>query len=189
MPLLGSYLLFRSFESPFPGSSVPSSLESSLPEMLGAPARARDAARMGDLNKLVAVIEVYNADNGEYPQKSSCTESMDEISVYLFGQNAPEDPSGAQDFVGPDGVITCESGFYYQYFGSNVYAVWSKLEDSSKGYADQLFADLDEMLEFEKQDGGQYYVVVNESAVDPFEDVKDILEVKPVTTSGGIQRI
>ena len=39
-----------------------------LPSVLGAPARARDAARKADINNIIAALETYNSDHQQYPQ-------------------------------------------------------------------------------------------------------------------------
>lgn len=109
---------------------------SSTPVILGAPARARDAARMGDLNKLIAAIEVYNADNGEYPGGYQCIEQMYKLSQY-FPSGLPEDPNGEQDF----GFALCEAGYYYQSSDENIYALWARMEDPLNGNADSTFTN------------------------------------------------
>ncbi len=64
-----------------------------LPSVLGAPARARDAARKADLQNIIAAIETYNSDNQEYPQLGGCIDDADvDIADYFTGGNIPADP-------------------------------------------------------------------------------------------------
>lgn len=74
-----------------------------LPNILGAPARARDAGRQGDLNKLIAAIEVFNADKGHYPaadDAGSCINNLTDVGpandatafATYFPSTIPTDP-------------------------------------------------------------------------------------------------
>jgi len=69
-----------------------------LPSVLGAPARARDAARKADINNIIAALETYNSDNQHYPQTQFCLGdgSADDLVLqkYFQGQTAPLDPQG-----------------------------------------------------------------------------------------------
>lgn len=42
-----------------------------LPKVMGAPAKARDAARQADFNAVATAVELYYADNDEYPDPSA----------------------------------------------------------------------------------------------------------------------
>lgn len=68
-----------------------------LPNILGAPARARDAARSADLNNVIAALEAYSADTGGYPTTGGCVDSTDMamLSTYFPGGAYPEDPNGS----------------------------------------------------------------------------------------------
>ncbi len=64
-----------------------------LPSILGAPARARDAGRKGDLNSVIAALETYNGDNQDYPPNSFCIASDTTIlTSYFQGAEPPADP-------------------------------------------------------------------------------------------------
>jgi general secretion pathway protein G len=69
-----------------------------LPSVLGAPARARDAARKADLNNIIAAMETYNSDNQKYPDASaaagSCVHDITALSTYFQGGKIPVDPQG-----------------------------------------------------------------------------------------------
>lgn len=64
-----------------------------LPSILGAPARARDAGRKGDLNSVIAALETYNGDNQDYPTASFCIASDNTyLKSYFQGGTPPADP-------------------------------------------------------------------------------------------------
>jgi len=90
-----------------------------LPTVLNAPARGRDAARIGNINSIMAGLEAYNSDNGKYPQTDGCASAIfgTNINLYFSGGSVPKDPSGARDTGGTDCVDTGE--YYYQYIGDN----------------------------------------------------------------------
>lgn len=93
-----------------------------LPTILNAPARGRDAARMGHMNQIVAALEAYNSDNGKYPDATGCidgTSVFTDAKPYFAGGNPPEDPSGPRG-EGVDGVEGCVAAgqYYYNYVGT-----------------------------------------------------------------------
>ncbi len=77
-----------------------------LPQVLGAPARARDAARRADVNNIVAAIESYNASNGSYPSDPACLTSVSVLADYLKG----DVPTGDDNV---DGIADCDKGVYF----------------------------------------------------------------------------
>lgn len=92
-----------------------------LPTILNAPARGRDAARMGHMNQIVASLEAYNSDEGKYPDADGCidgTTVFTDASPYFTGGNPPQDPSGSRG-TGAAGVEACMAGahYYYKYIG------------------------------------------------------------------------
>ena len=115
-----------------------------LPSVLGAPARARDAARKADLNNVVVALETFNSDNGHYPSGGNCVEAVTDSVVggpgvlnnYFQGHLPPKDPQGKKTVVGTDG---CSSGYVYcPLLGSgNSYVVAANMEivgdDNAKG--------------------------------------------------------
>lgn len=70
-----------------------------LPSVLGAPARARDAARISDLRNITTALEVYNSDNQGYPDGTNgkgCIGSagFTDLDKYFQGGKPPKDPQG-----------------------------------------------------------------------------------------------
>ncbi|MCA9373661.1 MAG: type II secretion system protein [Candidatus Gracilibacteria bacterium] len=66
-----------------------------LPNILGAPARARDAARQADLNTFISALEAYAADTGSYPTTGGCVDTaLSGLTAYFPGGSIPTDPSG-----------------------------------------------------------------------------------------------
>jgi len=72
-----------------------------LPSVLGAPARARDAARKADINNIIAGLETYNSDKQTYPTTKLClgdngADAGDQTLIgYFQGQKEPVDPQKA----------------------------------------------------------------------------------------------
>lgn len=83
-----------------------------LPSVLGAPARARDAARKADLNNIIAAIETYNSDNQSYPTGAAiCFDgTANALDSYFQGAKAPNDPQGKG--LSGDTSGACD-GYYY----------------------------------------------------------------------------
>jgi len=88
-----------------------------LPNILGAPARARDAARSADLNNIVAAIETYSSDEGMLPTTNATQTTIEGGCVsdlahgfdttYFPGGDVPNDPS-------TDGLTNnCTNGYVY----------------------------------------------------------------------------
>lgn len=102
-----------------------------LPTILNAPARGRDAARLGNMNSIVAALEAYNSDNGHYPnsaaaQTGACIGSGDVFDTglgsYFSGGNPPTDPGGAGRSIA-DGLVdpgdcVAAGQYYYKYIGA-----------------------------------------------------------------------
>ena len=86
-----------------------------LPSVLGAPARARDAARKADLNNIIAAIETFNSDNQHYPGKGGCVDAVGDgsntnvLNGYFQGGTPPKDPQGK----GPANAVSCTTGYIY----------------------------------------------------------------------------
>ncbi len=80
-----------------------------LPSVLGAPARARDAARKADINNIIAAIETYNSDNQTYPTTKICFGTTTTLDSYFQGQKPPLDPQGAN---APADLKSCGKGKY-----------------------------------------------------------------------------
>lgn len=100
-----------------------------LPSVLGAPARARDAARKADLNNIIAAIETYNSDNQKYPVGPGCIDQIAGLPDNFTGKKAPVDPQGKKiDGTAVDG--NCASGYFYCSLTGNPasYAVGAYME-------------------------------------------------------------
>ncbi len=82
-----------------------------LPSVLGAPARARDAARKADLNNIIAALELYNSDHQQYPIASGCIDALG-LNSYFNGQNPPKDPQNKSPITGSCGG-TGKYGYVY----------------------------------------------------------------------------
>ena len=63
-----------------------------LPKILGAPARARDAARKADLNQILTGVEVYYNDNLKYPA------ALSDVAPLMKNQAVPVDPLTGADY-------------------------------------------------------------------------------------------
>lgn len=74
-----------------------------LPRLLEGPQRARDTARVADLNNLATVLQTYSIDNGNFPTFAGCFHNADgdiadEINESLIENNYitigkfPKDP-------------------------------------------------------------------------------------------------
>ena len=106
-----------------------------LPNVLSAPARARDAARIADLQKISAALETYNADEGSYPIAEGCVDAISDLEKYFPGNNPPQDPSKLQ-------WSGCNGGYYYCDLnnGKQTYLLAAKLErdESANGDIDNI---------------------------------------------------
>ena len=113
-----------------------------LPSVLGAPARARNAARKADLNNIISALELYNSDNGYYPKASgangSCLSAVNDkgnmatdLGKYIQGGKVQKDPTG-------QGLGGCTDSYLYcQMNGSPAsYMVAAKMEGDSDANAD-----------------------------------------------------
>lgn len=115
-----------------------------LPNILGAPVRARDSARKADLSDIVAAVELYSGDNGNYPVDiATCIDQLEDgtgtpgiLDEYFAGGLPPVDPQGKL----PDGTDTdanCESGYMYTAGDGNplYYVIYSRIELPQNGNA------------------------------------------------------
>ncbi len=89
-----------------------------LPSILGAPARARDAARKAHLNSIIAAIETYNNDNQTYPSTGGCINDTSTgpgaaLAPYFQGSKPPTDPQGANAKNNAPVSTTVCKGYYY----------------------------------------------------------------------------
>ena len=122
-----------------------------LPTILNAPARGRDAARIGQINSLVAALEAYNSDNGHYPNEAGevageCASAAfgTAINTYFSGGAVPKDPSGNAPAADSDaGIGGCNTSaeYYYKYIGDidvAEYIIATKMEFPSNNNTDDV---------------------------------------------------
>ncbi len=98
-----------------------------LPRLTGAQSRARDTARIADLNNISQALEVYSSDHGEYPA-AQCTgtcggttdapnclddtataddDTYNMLKTYLKGDRVPQNVGKQTDTLG------CIGSYYY----------------------------------------------------------------------------
>lgn len=73
-------------------------------------AKARDAARIASVQKIVASLAMIMAD-GKPSQGTMCTENLD-LTGYIMGQN-PTDPSSSGPIVSPKDGLDCSKSYFY----------------------------------------------------------------------------
>jgi type II secretion system protein G len=95
-----------------------------LPRLTGAQSRARDTARIADLNNISQALEVYSSDEGEYPDAAcsgaagtgdncldmGCSTAGDTYMVlkdYMKGNRVPQNVGKQTDTLG------CVGSYYY----------------------------------------------------------------------------
>lgn len=91
-----------------------------VPRIVGAPAKARDAARKADLQQIATGLELYaDSNSGDYPATSGCVSG---ISADLIGylSTVPEDPQAKDSGV-------CSTGYGY-YPLDNGFLLYAALE-------------------------------------------------------------
>ena len=105
-----------------------------LPGALKAPAKARDAQRIKNVEDIVAVLESYAAEhNGSYPIQATLGTCLNEVDAnlkvlasYFGGDKFPLDPSLLGSCSSTDGS---KGFFYYKYDASKgFYVVAAKIE-------------------------------------------------------------
>lgn len=101
-----------------------------LPQVLGAPARARDAARIADLNQIVTALETYATDNdGLYPSSVDvgCLPTVGVLDQYFQGGEVPTDTQGLAT-SGCSPTASESTYFYCTATGSNNYILAAAVE-------------------------------------------------------------
>ena len=109
-----------------------------LPNVFGATAKARDAARLADLNQMVTAIESYNGDSSAYP-----------LATDIYGGALAKYFQGGKVVTDPSSLIVVSNGTPGQYFYCKVapntfgvtYVVAAKLENPT-GKANGLSSNL-----------------------------------------------
>ena len=106
-----------------------------LPQILSAPASARDAAKQASLSQLAVALEQYNAANGQYPAAAAAGECMTPVAnggtagtvqgllnpFFKNGDLPKIDVTKAFDTAAP-APTTC-SGYFYCKFSGNRYFI------------------------------------------------------------------
>jgi prepilin-type N-terminal cleavage/methylation domain-containing protein len=112
-----------------------------IPSLTDAPARARDAGRKAGVNEIVAAVESYNIDNGNYPTGNFCIDpvadcgaaaagSSDEFICDYLGNQPLESTTTTGVAVDP-AVVDGDAGEFGCDNGTNAYAEY---EASTGGY-------------------------------------------------------
>lgn len=118
-----------------------------LPSVLGAPARARDAARAADINSIVTALEGYNVDKSGYPTGVVCVDltaggAFDARKAYFQGGTPPNDPlgTGGANF----GKTNCGAGeyLYGQASGTGGKSYWLAATVERPESATHLWSDV-----------------------------------------------
>ena len=131
-----------------------------LPRLKGAQARARDTARIADMNNISAALQLYSSDNDGFPTGTDGTGIClngtgtglvvaDAIKVYLKGGIVPTPPSTDQ-LTNAGGLTTC-SGYVYIPLGAGpsgniingAFAVVSDVEIYQNANADLNATNID----------------------------------------------
>lgn len=141
-----------------------------LPTILNAPARGRDAARLGNMNSIVAALEAYNSDFGKYPNVAGgCigsgdvfTDGTDSVlDNYFAGGTAPTDPSNDREDLthDPEGCLAAGQ-YYYHYYGTvgiAEYIISTTMELESNNNCD---TDGESIVAGTTYDGNGNYILV-----------------------------
>ncbi len=94
-----------------------------LPRLTGAQSRARDTARIADLNNISQALEVYSSDTGEYPAAVCATAGINDnclatgcnaagdtyyaLKTYMKGNRVPQNVGKQTNSLG------CVGSYYY----------------------------------------------------------------------------
>lgn len=118
-----------------------------IPNLSGAPARARDAARKAMLSEVAAAIETFQVDTGEYPDFSNASDNTSEVcldgtdeNTAALGAGITNEATFVTDYmkgVAPsaqpyDAYTTCPSNVVYQKLRDG-YALYIPLETGRGG--------------------------------------------------------
>lgn len=112
-----------------------------LPSIMGAPKKARDAARKSLINSVVAAAESYNLDKGSYPVGDFCLDGTAGVDATLVAYIAGGIPKSAPSIITTAGAPTegmppCTSDtntFVYYTGTAGGYTVAIRLEESGVG--------------------------------------------------------
>ncbi len=108
-----------------------------VPSIIGAPVRARDAARKATLSNAITAIEAFQADTGALPAvgTGNCLEAAgDPLEAYFPGKSYPTDPSSPRTKVGTGAA--CD--YVYGKVTSGGYFLAVLMEDAKSSNANKL---------------------------------------------------
>lgn len=108
-----------------------------IPNIVGAPASARDTQRITDTNSIVTALEQYYAANGKYPAANGCLSDLS-LGSYFKGGNTPS-PNIAGRIVTT--TPACTNDYVYCKLNGTSglnYAILAPMEKAGSGnnYAD-----------------------------------------------------
>ncbi|MCC6643408.1 type II secretion system protein [Candidatus Peregrinibacteria bacterium] len=102
-----------------------------LPNIISAPASARDAGRKSSLNSVLTALEQYKASNGAYPGAAGTATCLPSgLNSFFKGSAAP---AGAPNTTGPADTVMGASGCSPTSGNSQV--VYCPLATNSQGYS------------------------------------------------------
>ena len=112
-----------------------------VPRIVGAPAKARDAARQADLQQIATGIELYYDSEGSYPSGGTCVSDLDTELVGDYLTSLPDDPNGSAGHA-----TACTTGYAYRTTLDGFFLTAAmetvEAEDSTKNiYGDQGVVD------------------------------------------------
>lgn len=121
-----------------------------LPQILSAPASARDAAKQAALNQVAVALEQYNAASGSYPAAVAAGECMTTASsgtvktalVPYFKNGALPSIAPAKDFDAA-APATCAGGIFYCKLTGNRYYLGVAMESPAVAGNGRLTAAAD----------------------------------------------
>lgn len=143
-------------------------------EIISSAGDIRDNQRKIDLKAIIAALESYKLDSGEYPGESSCVDMISGLEKYFVTAGLPKDPQGLREF-GIEGP--CTSGYFYQYFGGDNYGVWAKVENEDNGNTAWPLIGEENMVDVMSTGAGPYFFVYRGEVNVPADEVKVSNEV------------
>ena len=106
-----------------------------VPRISSGPARARDVQRKADLQQLATAMELYYADNGEYPNQDTLMPENDCIGSGGWIDTALETYLSVPDDPGSGSALGCDGQYHYHVMSYNAggttyssYAIFAKME-------------------------------------------------------------
>jgi hypothetical protein len=167
---IGGYFAYYAYVAPSGTNSQTAAVETAKDlgplvqgRLTSSQTLTKDVSRKSDIDTLAVSIDAWKEDEGKYPEKSACVESLvadnPGLDQYLWNNKLPADPDGPREI----GAVTCESGYYYQSFGNTGYMLWAVIENSSNGNMtktpEEIAADISSRIPPEKSSTGAYYTV------------------------------